>query len=80
MSVPVTGELLTPSMYAPFAMGNPNGHELENCMAVNVVRGTYSDEECSRELCGFCQLERAPKMQIRGRYQQSSTQVADRPL
>ena len=66
MSVPVTGELMRPgTTYAPFTMGSPNGYEMENCVAVHVVRGSYSDEPCHKKSCGFCDLNNVPKIQIR---------------
>ncbi len=66
MTVPVTGEVLTEDTYAPFGMGAPNGHELENCVGVSALRGIYNDEFCYKKTCGFCDLEASPKMQIRG--------------
>ncbi len=66
MTVPVTGEVMTEDTYAPFTMGSPNGYELENCVGVHVIRSSYSDELCGKRSCGFCDLDLAPKIQIRG--------------
>jgi hypothetical protein len=47
-------------------LGEPNGDTLENCVIVYPDRNAWNDDSCSKKLCGFCEWERAPDLQIRG--------------
>ncbi len=57
---------LPPGGYHPWYLGEPNGNTEENCGVVWADRGAWNDDSCSKEACGFCQLERAPVMTLRG--------------
>ena len=62
-----TGELMPKEFYSNFKTGEPNGLEGENCiMAYVFYNNAWNDQDCSREFCSFCELERAPDIQIRG--------------
>ena len=60
------GEILTESHFAPWFVGKPNGERRENCVQVDGTRHSWNDVICHRPYCGFCQLEHAPEVQIRG--------------
>ena len=61
-----TGVPLTKDMYQPWYLGEPNGDTLENCVIVWSPKDAWNDDGCNKEFCGFCELERAPDVQIRG--------------
>ena len=61
-----TGELLTDSQFGPWFTGKPNGDRRENCVQADGARHAWNDVICHRRYCGFCQLEHAPEVQIRG--------------
>ncbi len=52
--------------YNPWYLGEPNGDKLENCAMVYVARNAWNDVQCKHLYCSFCELERAPDIQIRG--------------
>ena len=52
--------------YNPWFVGKPNGHVLENCVDADGSRDSWNDVICIKKVCGFCELERAPDIQIRG--------------
>ena len=62
---------MTDVKYNPWFVGKPNGDVLENCVDVNGDRDSWNDIVCHRNICGFCELERAPDVQIRGMCQKS---------
>ena len=66
MSV-VTGEPLLPDDFSPWYIGEPNGDTLENCGVVWPVEGTWNDIDCSRKFCSFCDLDRLPDLELRGK-------------
>ncbi len=66
LSVPVTGELMASTAYAPFKFGSPNGMENSNCIKTNAHRASFTDTSCQEDNCGFCDLEFAPKFILRG--------------
>ena len=60
-------DYLDPFHYQPWYPGEPNGNTVENCAVVRVGKNTWTDEHCTeKEMCGFCELERAPELMIRG--------------
>ena len=59
------GLFLSDSKFVPWAMGKPNGGRLENCIVVG-GSGLWNDVGCNGGLCGFCRLNAAPDLQIRG--------------
>ena len=61
-----TGEILTNRHFKTWMVGKPNGDKAENCAAVQVARDLWNDAVCTRQYCSFCELERAPDVQIRG--------------
>ena len=59
-------DVLVPSSFKPWYLGEPNGDTLENCVVVWPIRNAWNDVECNFPTCSFCELERAPDIQIRG--------------
>ncbi len=46
----------------------PNGDRLENCAVVWSNRNVWNDYSCGLKMCSFCELDRAPDLQIRGNF------------
>ena len=61
-----TGRALPEDAFQPWFPGEPNGHRGENCGIVWARRNAWNDQPCVDPLCGFCELEEIPTMQIRG--------------
>ena len=53
--------------FHPFYPGEPNGDRYENCQVVWSNRDYWNDFYCSQTACTFCEFERAPNLQMRGR-------------
>ena len=53
--------------FLPWYYGEPNGDTLENCAVVWPSRNAWNDIDCAFKTCSFCELDRAPDLQIRGR-------------
>ena len=60
-------DVLPSDGFHPWYLGEPNGDTLENCAVVWPLRNAWNDVSCSFPTCSFCELERAPDIQIRGR-------------
>ena len=61
------GSKLTDSNFAPWAPGQPNGDSVESCGMVFGARDSWNDVRCDiTEYCGFCELDQAPDLNIRG--------------
>ena len=58
--------LLKDETFVPWSLGKPNGGRAENCGLVRKGKNVWNDAPCELEYCGFCQLEKAPDLQIRG--------------
>ncbi len=52
--------------FAPWYFGEPNGNTAENCVVVWVNRKAWNDQDCAATMCGFCELDEAPDVRIRG--------------
>ncbi len=52
--------------FRPWFLGQPNGNDEENCGVNWIHRDAWNDEQCSKEYCGFCRLEEAPVLALRG--------------
>ncbi len=59
-----TGEAL--DGFQPWYLGEPNGKNMENCGIVWVTKNMWNDQGCEFKMCGFCELEKAPDIVIRG--------------
>ncbi|CAM6054348.1 unnamed protein product [Sphagnum tenellum] len=59
-------DVLKSSDFQPWYYGEPNGDTMENCGVVSIGWNMWNDVTCDVLLCGFCDLERAPDIQIRG--------------
>ena len=62
-----TGQVLTEGAYQPWFPGEPNGRTVENCAIIWFNRDAWNDQVCDIHLCGYCELEEAPILNIRGR-------------
>ena len=51
-----------------FAIGEPNGEDIENCAVIDLRDGKYGDVGCFEFMCGVCKLEELPWFQLRGRF------------
>lgn len=60
------GEVMPRSLYKHFVVGEPNGFDAENCLMAFVYKDTWNDQDCNREYCSFCELDKAPDIHIRG--------------
>ena len=49
-----------------FDVGEPNGDEFENCVALRNENGKFIDIGCEEYLCGACFLHDLPKLRLRG--------------
>ena len=67
-----SGEPLGNASFAQWYLGEPNGNTLENCGVTWAVRNAWNDIPCHKIYCGYCELERAPDLQIRGKFIQKS--------
>lgn len=54
--------------FSPWYFGEPNGDTAENCVVVWVARRAWNDQECGVKMCGFCELDEAPDVRVRGKY------------
>ncbi len=61
-----TGEALAKDAFQPWYMGEPNGKNMENCGITWATRDTWNDQACETKMCGFCELEKAPDVVLRG--------------
>ena len=52
--------------FLPWKLGQPNGLDVEKCVVVNIMEGTYEDVACSEEHCNLCTFENQQKFNIRG--------------
>ena len=59
-------KLLSSSGFVPWDVSKPNGGRLENCAEVQGSRDLWNDIWCLRRICGFCELESGPDLQVRG--------------
>ena len=66
-----TGEELAKDAFQPWYMGEPNGKNMENCAIVWARRNFWNDQGCEFKMCGFCELEKAPDIVIRGSHRYS---------
>ena len=46
--------------------GEPNGGDIENCVALNLKKMEFLDISCEATLCGFCSFEAIHKLTLRG--------------
>jgi hypothetical protein len=59
---------LADNEFQPWYMGEPNGDVRENCMLSWITADAkWIDLACRWEICSFCELERSPNVQIRGK-------------
>lgn len=61
-----SGRAITSADYQPWYLGEPNGSDQENCGISWAALAAWNDEGCTKKLCGFCHLERAPVFTLRG--------------
>ncbi|CAM6054349.1 unnamed protein product [Sphagnum tenellum] len=59
-------DVLKSTDFQPWYYGEPNGDTMENCGVVSIGWNMWNDITCDVLICGFCDLERAPDIQIRG--------------
>ncbi len=62
----VTGDNLTESGFQPWYPGEPNGKDMENCVSVKARDNTWVDVPCKKKVCGFCNMNGAPDLKLRG--------------
>ena len=59
-----TNELV--NMDANWALGQPNGQNLQECITYDLKNGVFYDEECSRKQCFACSWDHQPAFVLRG--------------
>ena len=52
--------------FLPWKIGQPNGLDLERCVILNLIDGTYEDVLCSEKHCTLCSFENQQRFTIRG--------------
>jgi hypothetical protein len=52
--------------FLPWKIGQPNGLDLERCVVLNLIDGTYEDVPCSENHCTLCSFEDQQRFTIRG--------------
>ncbi len=62
-----SGVGIEPGAFSPWFPGEPNGERAENCGIVWSSRNSWNDQPCFTPQCGFCFLEEAPTVNIRGK-------------
>ncbi len=61
-----SGRGITSADYQPWYLGEPNGSDQENCGISWTTLEAWNDEDCEKDICGFCQMDRAPVFTLRG--------------
>ena len=54
------------AQFLPWKLGQPNGLDVERCVVLDLMVGTYEDVSCSEKHCTLCAFEKQQKFSIRG--------------